>query len=426
MSEPITVTYPSWHDDARKRRQAGESTVKLADDFGVSASRISQVTSPSWQLYQIMGNFSKGKQDRSIGAMAAKLKEGNYRFVPVPTDPPSKTEAAKKANPKPRHMEVEDVSRLREFKVVKKPYEGKMLVGARIECSTCDNSEEYFNYKGSVTPAHLPKEFERRGWLVGKNERTDRCPECVAKMRGVKPKPAESFAPVPIVEGIATIPQSGIPSLSPVLKEVPMPQVLPAMIQPSPAPASKKARWTWEMPSKPLMTVTNEGNDGIKNIPPAEIDRKMTRADDQIIYLNLMDVYVDERSGYKDDWTDIKVAANLNVPVEWVALVRDRSFGPETNAALRDKQGKALADKAGEIERLIVIADKKMEALQNLDNKVTDIMSQIDTAIDRYEQLVKSLETEDKHVENIVAQFDKTVKEYREMAASGTPLPLAS
>lgn len=411
MSEPITITYASWNDDARKRRQAGEEISKLADDYGVSTSRISQITSPSWQLYQIMGSYSKDKkQPRTLGAMAAKLKEGNYRFVPVPTDPPSKVEAVSKANPKPqpKHMEVEDVSRLREFKVVKKPYEGKMLVGAKIECSTCDNYEEYYNYKGSVTPQHLPKEFERRGWLVGKNERMDRCPSCVAKMRGIKAKPSE---------GIATISQSGIPSLRPVLKEVPMPQVQPAVVSPIVT--------AWEIPAAEPVRIDPQP---FKTVlaTPVDPDRKMTRADDQIIFMKMTEVYADERSGYRNDWTDLLVAGDLGVPVDWVALIRERSFGPETNAVLREKHGKALVDKASEIERLIVIADKKMEALQNLDNKVTDMMTQIDGMIERYEQLVKSLETEDKHVENVVSQFDKTVKEYREMAASGTPLPLAS
>lgn len=59
---------------------------------------------------------------------------------------------------------------------------------------------------------------------------------------------------------------------------------------------------------------------------------EMTRADKRVIFAKLEEVYGDETTGYKGSWNDTKVATDLGIPTAWVALVREDTFGPETNA----------------------------------------------------------------------------------------------
>jgi hypothetical protein len=67
----------------------------------------------------------------------------------------------------------------------------------------------------------------------------------------------------------------------------------------------------------------------------------MSRDDRRIIFARLNDVYVNERTGYSEQWTDKRVAEDLGVPRAWVSEVRDRDFGPDHNAEFTEQVGVA-------------------------------------------------------------------------------------
>ena len=58
-----------------------------------------------------------------------------------------------------------------------------------------------------------------------------------------------------------------------------------------------------------------------------------SREDRRLIFAQLEEVYVSEKVGYKRGWSDQKVAEHMQLPIEWVAEVRDANFGPDTNEA---------------------------------------------------------------------------------------------
>lgn len=63
----------------------------------------------------------------------------------------------------------------------------------------------------------------------------------------------------------------------------------------------------------------------IKAVPP----REMSKEEQRIIFAEINDVYLDEKTGYSSGWNDKKVAEKLGVPVAWVKQVRDAHFGKE-------------------------------------------------------------------------------------------------
>lgn len=412
---PIVINYPSWHDDARRDRAAGLTVEKIADKYGLSRTRMSHIVTPNWKAYLAMWRERVTNKTPATVANGNKVvHEGKYVFVSVHERPPSEVEALRKEERKNMRKPMEDivVAKEREFETVKEFQEGKALVGGKIVCYKCGASETYFNYRGAITPSYLPKEFQRRGWLVGKNKSTDMCPSCLAKLRGAKPKSdGASLSPAPAMKDLKAS-TSPAPAISKGIQDM--------TAKPSGIELISKEKKETAMQAVQI-------KEPAKDLPPVPVpERKMTRSDDQIIFLKLTDVYVDENSGYKDDWDDMKVAQDLNVPVDWVALVRDRSFGPETNALRQKKAMDDLIALGEKIERQVLLADKKMETLQMLDHKVSEITAQINSQIERFEQLMKSLETEDKHVENIVKDFDASVKEFKEMFASVKPKALTS
>jgi hypothetical protein len=61
----------------------------------------------------------------------------------------------------------------------------------------------------------------------------------------------------------------------------------------------------------------------------AEPPREMSKEDQRIIFAEINDVYVDEKTGYSSGWNDKKVAEKLGVPLAWVKGVREAHFGKE-------------------------------------------------------------------------------------------------
>lgn len=155
--------------------------------------------------------------------------------------------------------------------------------------------------------------------------------------------------------------------------------------------------------------------------------RPMDKADRRIVIAKLNEVYGDDM--YLEDWIDQKVAEDLGVPVEWVAEVRDENFGPNLNAALKvqaaQNKMKGLTELGEKVERQILLVEKKLETLQDLDTKVTSIFNSITDKIERFDELVKSLEIEDKHIKTLLANFDTDVDQFKKMFAELRPKPSA-
>lgn len=410
------VLYPSWYEDARKRRDEGATVNQIADEFGIGKSTASMITSSSWKVYLLM--WSSSSKDRSLGKYRPLVDQ--YLFEARPEEPPSKVMLSKKekyerakayeARYGQAHQGAE-VAKLREFKPVSKMHEGKVLKGARIECSKCDASQEYFNYQGTVSEEHLPKEFARRGWLVGKNDRTDQCPSCLAKLRGpkiVKPEPKKE--PVPMLSAApkaeVTKPVLNISSPPKVPSEIRMDQPTP-IVQP-------------QMPvEQALPKLKNDAAEEAKKFLAGTHLRPMDKADRRIVFAKLNEVYGDDM--YLEDWIDQKVAEDLGVPVEWVAEVREGDFGPNLNAALKvqaaQNKMKGLTELGEKVERQITLVEKKLETLQSLDVKVASMFNGIAEQVERFDELTKSLEIEDRHIKTLLANFDVDVEEFRKMFA---------
>jgi hypothetical protein len=104
--------------------------------------------------------------------------------------------------------------------------------------------------------------------------------------------------------------------------------------------------------------------------------RVMTREDRRIIFEKLNEVYVNDKVGYGDGWTDEKVAVDLGVPRAWVKLIRDENFGDEVaNENIREQvkqarevlaQIKAIEPSLAEAQRLIVVGDKIEKSLAEI------------------------------------------------------------
>lgn len=380
------IEYPSWHDDARKVYKKGGLTYsQVADAFGFPFSRAGHILGPNWQIYLLVYRSSYGDRP-DVKIARSDIDKGNVDFVPIPTLSPKQMEAATKAAHRSQRPFKEDdqyMARVRAFQELKEFHDGKILKGAVITCYKCGATDKYFNFQGSVSTEHLPKEFARKGWLVGKNERMDMCPTCISKLRGPKPKQEEFpvfTTPLPIT----------LPTVAPVAS-------IPVAVTPV-----------------------------VKSLPPvADAERPMDRTDRRLVFARLNELYVDETTGYSDDWTDAKVAADMGVPIDWIAEVRDSDFGPEINADIKSKKIDDVIKLGQAIDRHILLADKKIEQMQSLDAKITASIETCNTAIDRFEELSKNLETEDNRIEGILKAFNDDVaafkKLYAELTTSTSP-----
>jgi AraC-like DNA-binding protein len=108
--------------------------------------------------------------------------------------------------------------------------------------------------------------------------------------------------------------------------------------------------------------------------------RPMTRDDRRIIFEKLNEVYVSDKVGYGDGWTDEKVAADLGVPRAWVKLLRDENFGDEmANDDIRARI-KEAADILAQIKAHRPVLDNavgEMRKLQTSADKIEKSLAEI-------------------------------------------------
>lgn len=195
--------------------------------------------------------------------------------------------------------------------------DGRPLRAFRIVCAGCGatavarmNSMRFSNDGNEKEDRQASQKFKKMGWTVGRKPDGHRCPQC-----------AEHETPAP--------------------KQ----------------PAPKK--------EKPMAaTVTN-----LPNAP-----KTMSREDRRIIFEKLNEVYVDEKTGYADEWTDKAVAAHLGVPMAWISGVREEMFGPVASNPKIDEQ---LAKASGLAEELRTTAAALLQAATDIDRRLADIQKRV-------------------------------------------------
>jgi hypothetical protein len=97
--------------------------------------------------------------------------------------------------------------------------------------------------------------------------------------------------------------------------------------------------------------------------------RSPTRDEKRIIFQKIDEVYVGETVGYSKAWSDDVVAKDLNVPVAWVATIREENFGPnidEASAQVITDARALLADVKLTIQAWNVRADQIEKAIAGL------------------------------------------------------------
>jgi len=227
-------------------------------------------------------------------------------------------------------------------------------------CATpgCGQPGEIFDrYTSGMVPKVIQQNFERKGWEIGKNEKHDFCPKCVAQRAA--DRRAKKIKPISMNGHKAVVPQ--------------------------------------EAAQMPLMPQT------VHAIPPSVSEAavpEISRADKRVIFAKLEEVYGDEKSGYKTPWTDAAVAKDLGVPQAWVALVREDSFGPvNDNGEIRDmfERMKAYGAEARALldEAKLIRADGAalVERVNKLAKDATEIGKKLDglgIICDRVERSLKA------------------------------------
>lgn len=172
--------------------------------------------------------------------------------------------------------------KVRQFKEASENFNGQWRKVAVVTCRNCSKVENLHikTAYGLLPPVAIEKKFAQKGWEIGTNDRRDICPNCVAQ-RDAKP----------------------VLKIVPKAEEPPVEEVIEV---------------------KPELVVKTE-------------PRTMQRDDRRIIFEKLNGVYLDEKRGYDNDWSDHKVATDLGVPRAWVEQVREEMFGPiNTNGDIEE------------------------------------------------------------------------------------------
>jgi len=136
----------------------------------------------------------------------------------------------------------------------------------------------------------------------------------------------------------------------------------------------------------------------VVNTPAPDKPRQLTKEDRRIIFSKLNEVYVDERTGYSESWTDSSVAANLGVPTEWVKQIRDENFGwgainPEVLALITECRQirEEVKEKNAEASRVMGEIDKVRAAAQAVVGDIQRLTSRAEATEKKIVQLEKEL-----------------------------------
>jgi len=190
--------------------------------------------------------------------------------------------------------------------------------GVRISCGYCKNREEQqFNtvktgagHDDDVIERLVMRKFEKTGWKIGKTATQHRCPSCFSNIKQSAVRKSQMTKPT--LTPVATTPVTH--QVTPITQEV----------------------------------------------------RLMTRDERRIIFEKINEVYVGEKVGYSDNWTDEKVALDLGVARKWVTDIREDMFGPDINEAQArlTTEAKELIEEIKKTREVMDVLVKHAERIQ--------------------------------------------------------------
>lgn len=152
-------------------------------------------------------------------------------------------------------------------------------------------------------------------------------------------------------------------------------------------------------------------NVNIPPVPPARLVsvkkageqpdiKAMTRADQRIVFAKINDHYGDETTGYVPPWDDVKIAADLGVPREWVTEVRETHFGVEHRKVTREELNATMRE--------------LRNGMTNLQVKIADLQKEREGVIVQLRAVNAELEASAGQVEALASRLDEVEKTYVE------------
>lgn len=214
------------------------------------------------------------------------------------------------------------------FGATKVSYGDKMVRGITVSCGHCVAVESLpvNNFAGRNGAGDerevqfIKRKMEGRGWKIGNKPDQHRCPGCFAAAK---------------------------------------------------ASSARRAGESKPNGEKPVSVTPIKS---LKDIAP----RLLGREDRRIIFAKLNEVYVGEKIGYGEGWTDEKVANDLGVPRAWVKLVRDENFGDEmASEEIRQKVEEA-SKLLEQVKAAIPFAEDVVANLKRLNNEAEHLGKSLD------------------------------------------------
>jgi hypothetical protein len=102
----------------------------------------------------------------------------------------------------------------------------------------------------------------------------------------------------------------------------------------------------------------------------AEPPREMSKEDQRIVFAEINDVYLDEKTGYSSGWNDKKVAEKLGVPLAWVKQVREAHFGKEGETEDLSRELKALRDEFDQLAKGFIEIGRELTMIMSSFHKL--------------------------------------------------------
>jgi hypothetical protein len=125
-----------------------------------------------------------------------------------------------------------------------------------------------------------------------------------------------------------------------------------------------------EKTKKPNLTLVTKEEPAMSRAAPPPA---MSRDDRRVIFAKLNDIYLDEKTGYSDGWSDIRVAEDLGVPRAWIEEIRRENFGeavasPDiskflTDVAQLEEDGRVIVAARAELTTKMASFSERLTAL---------------------------------------------------------------
>lgn len=207
-----------------------------------------------------------------------------------------------------------------------------------IKCCECGKTDHFRNttFGAETASEQVPKHYRNKGWKVHKKDGGDVCPDCIAaqarKRHDIRNEPPVDFVKEP--ESMSAqqpqIPRlKRFPTAPPALRVASKPSAPPAVAIPAQQPS---------------------------------------RAENRAIQDALSAHYPVPEKGYANGMTDERLARDLAFPVDWIAVHRERFFGPATVIDLTPTEARVAALRG----RMTDVEEKALAEIAALKTQVED------------------------------------------------------